>query len=406
MRLYTTSLGHDPGGLEPGRDLVLDIDIAHGDQLAQGVLAHDLLDLADRRRTDALSVAALADWRLAADQRMTVDGICWSWIWEWKLHNQFFPWVHRAVALRRAVERHRATELVLMDDDPFTRDLAQAIADQLSVTVRTAPEAGPPRPAVDAPARPSLLRWARRRLLDGARRIGVPSLLRRDGVLFLPYWPLEPLLDRMLAQPEWRPAIALDRLPTGARRWLRAAAQGGFVGLPGMGDSRRARAHARRLTAQVHGCHMTVDALDLSLLFQRVLTEVIASEAGTLAQAPVLRRAFGRGRVRQVLGAYDSDPGARLAISLARDAGIPTLCLSHGAYCVPQTLRDLDVCDEAAIWTEAVAPLMEPRGRPVHVVGYPHPTRPERRGAGPSRGRPWWSSASTRLRTRRCWTSG
>jgi hypothetical protein len=60
-------------------------------------------------------------------------------------------------------------------------------------------------------------------------------------------------------------------------------------------------------------------------------------------------------------------------VLLAREAGIPTLMLSHGAYLLPEPFGDLDVCDEVALWTRAVAPAITDWDRPVHVVGYPLP---------------------------------
>ena len=290
MRIFTTSLGHDPGTLVPGRDLVLDIDLAHGDKLAEGVFAHDLLDLADRRRADALSVAALAEWRVVADQRMTADGICWSWIWEWTLHNQFFPWVHRALALRQAVERHRPSELTLMDDDPFTRDLAHAIADDVHVTVRTAPDAAapPPRrrsPRAPLPAQADTTPPAGWRLPD---RSAVGAASRQRSV---------PVLLAAGAAPRRHAragGMAPGRSPGPTADRSAALAESGDAGrVRGIARSRAAAAapgaRAGSSPPRCPASTSSVDGLDLSPLFRRVLAQVIDSQAGTMALAPVLR---------------------------------------------------------------------------------------------------------------------
>jgi len=74
------------------------------------------------------------------------------------------------------------------------------------------------------------------------------------------------------------------------------------------------------------------------------------------------------------VSACDADPDGRLITSLAQAAGIRTLTLAHGAYLLPQTLVDLDLCDEPLLWSEAVAPPITNLERPIHVVGYPAPT--------------------------------
>src|SRR5436305_221171 len=63
----------------------------------------------------------------------------------------------------------------------------------------------------------------------------------------------------------------------------------------------------------------------------RVLDVARRRTAGDVARIAVLRRAFARGRVRAVVLAYDLDPDARLVTVVARDAGIPTVVLQHGA---------------------------------------------------------------------------
>src|SRR4029079_11266882 len=106
-----------------------------------------------------------------------------------------------------------------------------------------------------------------------------------------------------------------------------------------------------------------------------------------LAEASMLRRAFRGGRPAWVIGCYDIAPEARLMVLLAQEAGVRTVMLGHGAFLLPQPFGDLDLCDEVALWTRAVAPAMENWDRPIHEVGYPLPhdpppptrRRPERR---------------------------
>ena len=103
----------------------------------------------------------------------------------------------------------------------------------------------------------------------------------------------------------------------------------------------------------------------------------------------MLRRAFARGRVRAVVLAYDLDPDARLVTVVARDAGIPTVVLQHGAVLLPRPLSDCAVADQVGVWSEAVAPPAAREGARVHVVGYPMPhERPPTRELEPSRERP------------------
>jgi len=384
LRLLSNSLGFDPGGLAPGRDLALDIDIAHGDRLADGVFFHDLLDIAERERIDQLTVGALAAWRSAADPLMSADGVCWPWIWEWDIHRELFQWAHRALGLRRALELHRPDALMLAHEDPIAHELALAVAAPAGLAVSIAPGAAAPRPVVDPPPEVPALTRARRSALRAMRRAGLPSLMRRDSVLFLSYWPLEPVFDAMLARPEWRPAVSPDWLPRGPRRWLGAVRQGGFMGLPTMRDTARAHRQAGELEAHVADVPFVVDGLDLSRPFQRALRKVIADRVGVMARAPVVRRALRGGRARHLVAAFDSDPGARLTVALAREAGVPTTCLAHGAFFVPQTLNDMDVCDQAVVWTEAVAPKMDVRGRPVYSIGYPVPVDPPPQRTSPA----------------------
>jgi hypothetical protein len=90
-----------------------------------------------------------------------------------------------------------------------------------------------------------------------------------------------------------------------------------------------------------------------------------------LANAAMLRRAFSRGRVRRLVGTSDVRD-FRLPLVLAGEAGVPRLLLAHGAYLLPQTLGgDMELGEEVALWSEAIAPPIRSRRRPIHIVGYP-----------------------------------
>ena len=200
-----------------------------------------------------------------------------------------------------------------------------------------------------------------------------------------------PLLDRMLAAPGERPAIFADARPSGASRTLRAAMRGGWIGTPGPRDRRRAKAKvtpALRLAAEAP----RIELMGLELgdcVHARVLDVARRRTAGDVARIAVLRRAFARGRVRAVVLAYDLDPDARLVTVVARDAGIPTVVLQHGAVLLPRPLSDCAVADQVGMWSEAVAPPAAREGARVHVVGYPMPhERPPTRALEPSRERP------------------
>jgi hypothetical protein len=74
-----------------------------------------------------------------------------------------------------------------------------------------------------------------------------------------------------------------------------------------------------------------------------------------------------------VVGTYDVEPRCRIVIALAQEVGIPTLVLAHGAFLLPQPMADMEVSDEIALWSRAVAPPITRWDRPVHMVGYPLP---------------------------------
>jgi hypothetical protein len=389
MRVHPSSRGLDLGRLTPGEDLVLDIEPAHGIALSDGVLADDHLDQAARWEIHRGGLPAVARCRAALDAPLTVGALCLPWLWELEIEIEMVAILGRAEALRRAVERYDPPAIVLAGPDDRTRAVAAAVAAGAGIAVSEQPSAAAAPPAARLPS----ATIARRRVVAAARELGIPSRLRPGSVLFVSYWPLMALLDRMLDDPERRPAVMLRNLPTGPQRSLRAGSRGGWLGTPGPAGRRRARRTASAAIAAAQPCVPELDVSGLALgpaAHAAVLDIARRRGASDLAMAATLRRAFRRAPPACVLSAWDVEPGARLTTSLAQQAGIRTLALAHGAFLLPQTLVDLDLCDEALIWSEAVAPPITNRDRPIHVVGYPEPrpAAPATRGAPPEGSRP------------------
>jgi hypothetical protein len=372
MNVHTTSSGLDPSGLAAGKDAVLAVDPIHGVALPAGVLAHDHLAVGQRFRLDALARDALTRWRAVHDELLTVDGVCLPEIWTFKLYEAINRCLVAVLGLRAAIETHRPRALRLMDADPLTELVAGAAAQATGVPVVAAPHRAEPRTRQWAPRVPAARR-TRAAVIRLASRWGMPSMLSSGSTLFLSYWPLMPLLDRMLDDARWRPAVALERRPADPARSVRAARQGGWLGLASGGAVASAAEHAGRALHALGG-RPAIDVLGVpaeSPVHRAVLQVVRGGAAGTLAAAAVVRRAFAGSRVRGVIGTYDLEPYARLVLSLAREAGVPTLCLAHGAYLLPQPISDLELADEIALWSPAIAPPISNRSRPIHVVGYP-----------------------------------
>ena len=380
MRVYASSRGLDPAALQAGRDLVLEIDEAHGVDLAFGAHAHDWLDVEDRAAVDRAAVQAIADWRAVHDAALTIDAIVLPWLWEWELLVAFNPVIRAAAGLRNALVHHGHDRVVVADPDPGTVRLVRAVAASLDIAVQEAAE-----PAVRAAAgsvqRPQrAVRRLRRGAMTAVTQLGIPSWPRAGSILFYSYWPLVPLLDRMLADGSWRPAIPVLNRPPGPRRFFAAARRGGWMGAPGPARRRRAGRLAAAATERVAAAPVPdLQALGLVLgapLHAAALGVARSRAARDLANAAVLRRALRTGRITRLIAPNDIEPDARLAVRLAQEASVRTVCLCHGAYVLPQPLSDLEVCDEVALWTRAVAPPIANWDRPIHCLGYPLPHRP------------------------------
>lgn len=392
LRLHASSAGVDPAALVPGEDLVLELHPAHGTDAPDGTYVFDHVPAAARRGIDLAVLDALKAWRARLDAPLTEAGVCWPFVWHSELYRLLIPLVARALALRDAVQALEPDEIVLTQRDaPSARlaeavggvaiaaggtlPLTQAVGAATGVPVRVDPAAAPARPARAMPPAVPALRRARRAALGTVTRFGAPSWTRSDSVLFRSFWPLMPLFDRVLSDADLRPAVFLDQRPVGVGRTLRAAVQGGWVGIPTEVDRLRSRRAAQRMVDAVHDDpSFEVDGLELGGLLQRLLTEFVEGRAvNDLAHARMLRRAFRRRRPAWLVVPFDVVPEARLRVLLAREAGIRSLGVAHGAFVLPEPYADLDQCDEVALWTDALGPALLKRAHVVHRLGYPMP---------------------------------
>jgi hypothetical protein len=379
MNVHITSRGLDPARLAEGRDLVLAIDPRHGVTLPSGVLAHDHLPLGQRFRIDALALEALARWRDVYGAALTVDGMALPEIWTFELYEAINQCLVAGLGLRAAVRAYGPPVLRLMDAHPLTEQAAVAAGQATGVPVVAASHRRPPAIRAWAPAVPAARR-ARGAAVRAASRWGVASTLKPGSTLFLSYWPLMPLLDRMLDDPSSRPALSIEHRPAHPARSLRSARQGGWLGVASRDDVAEAGERAARVLAPLaEPAAIDVDGLPAGGVIHGVALGVAHGRAGRdLAALAVARQAFATGHVRRVIGNNDLEPSARLVLSVARDAGVPTFCLAHGACLLPQPMADLELSDEVALWSPAIAPPISNRDRPIHVVGYPLPHDPVR----------------------------
>jgi hypothetical protein len=386
MRIFTTSRGLDPATLVPGEDLVLDGDEAHGLDLAPGVLAHDYLDPETRLAIDDACPDVLDRWAAASARWFTSEGICLPWVWEFELlTDAVLPALCHGLGIRRAVERHQPSSLTVVDADPLTRHVVFAA---WGGKTNFAGRGSPPTPRAER-ARPRLARRARQAALRSVVGVGAPSVLRRDSVLVLGYWHLMPLLDRMLSEPGWRPAIALGKPANGPWRNLRACAQGGWLGLPGPRERARARRRALAMIERAAASDApALEAFGLDLgpaLHERTLELARRRLARDVARAPSVRRAFSKRRARRLVIPADTPPDTRLVTQLAQEAGIPVLMVQHGVMLLGQPDREGEICDDVAVWSSPERWLRRHAfRRPAHVVGFsfPHEPLPPKRWSG------------------------
>ena len=332
--VHPGSTGLDPAALVPGRALVVAVDPAHGLALPRGAALEDHLDPAAGASVDAEARERLAAWRARRSAAFTVDGLDLSWVWEVELlAGCFLP----AIRLLRGLERLGVAGRRIEFAGAVPGHAA--IAELLGATAVTLPRRSRP----PAPERPV---GAVARLLAQA---GVPRRLRGDVVVF-PYWHMGALLERMAADPAWRPAasgVVLSRLP--AREALGVAWRGGWLGHAGGRAHRRAEADlARALDSRAPD--PAADPLDAALDDQAA--ELLRTRAAqTVAEAHHFRDALARHRLRALLLPFDSPASVRALIEPARAAGIPSVVVQHG-YDAGLGDPDKTEADLVCAWSE------------------------------------------------------
>ena len=387
MRVWSTSTGLDPTRLSPGHDLVLDLDRSHGDLAPWGVYVFDHLDIAHREGVDRAARKVFESWRGQVGDGLTRDEIPWAWVWEFEMHVTIVLVLAHALGLRRALRAVGAESVSVAGGDLRTSTIAAAAASDADIPVEIVPiddsHAG-------QAGRGSRFAASRETLLGVASGLGFPAFLRRRVTLFLPYWPLMPVLDRMLDEEAWRPAVWLGRRPTNPRRTLRAALQGGWVGLPTLQDRRHAGGVADDVAERAGSpVSLLSEGIEVGPVLAPLLRELVAERAADdLALARMWDRVLRRGRVERIVCADDLNPLSRIVLVLARRHGVRTLAIAHGAFLIPQPVVDLDFADEVVLWSDAVAPPLTNLDRPIHVFGYPLPHSPtpyRRRTSDPTR---------------------
>src|SRR3954468_6747602 len=136
VRLLPTSSGLEPSGLQPGRDLVLEIAREHGDELSFGVLLDDHLPPETREQIDGEAIESLAAWRERRDRELTFAGVCLSHIWEIELLAEvFLPEKRIASGLRYAVASGGVLRLECEGLDSERLACLRAVLDPLGIEV-------------------------------------------------------------------------------------------------------------------------------------------------------------------------------------------------------------------------------------------------------------------------------
>ena len=204
--------------------------MAHGFDLADGVGVRDHLSNRDRHEIDALALEGLNAWRRVWDEALTIDGIVWPFVLELELLSHFIPVVADAVGLDRALRHYGASEVVLADDGQRTERLLAVVAPRSDLVITHAARSLKPAEWARAGRSPLPRRLRNAFFKTLTTKLGAPTRLREGNVMIVSYWPMMPLFDALLADPHRRPAVVLTAPPTGPRRSLAAARQGGFVG--------------------------------------------------------------------------------------------------------------------------------------------------------------------------------
>jgi hypothetical protein len=337
-------------GLEPGRDLVLEIPRRWGEALPDGVLLDDLLSAGVREVLDGEATAALAGWQDMRKDQLTIDRRCLPEIWEYELLAEvFLPETRIVSGLRRALADTPVCRIELEGFDELRIACLQQVGTELgiAVTIRGGAAPAPTYPSGVAP--PSRVRLIGRITNAVLSTIGIPQHVRGD-VYVLGYWHLMPVVEHLAHSPTHQPVMDpwyLARLDTRTR--ARVAKAGGWVGHPGRAARRRARRRVAIAARAAGGGAIYASIFD-RLLDTRALNMLERRAGDTLASIECMRRAFRS--VHVAVLPFDSPPDARSIAQAAQEVGIPTLVVQHGFYNEPND-KDRTLADAVAVWSDA-----------------------------------------------------
>lgn len=345
-RLYAGSQDLDPRQLEPGRDVLLSVNLADGLDVPKGCLLDDRWTAEDRIALSEDATQLFTEWRHAAGTSVIVDGLDLAHVWEIELRAQvFLP--------AAAVARSRIAGPV--EASGFAPD-ALGLLRALLGDVRGTP-GGPGRPA---PIQRRPPKGAAAAVAEALRRLGVPPRWRAD-VVAIPYWHLSPVLNELqrvrrgVVAPN---GVVLPGVPP--RHVLAAALFGGWTGFAGARAREASRADVGAALERGPAEHP---------LHARAAALLKRSAPASLAEYRHLRRAFARRAPALALLPWDSPDIARVLLAAAVPSGAESLVVQHG---FDSQLGDPDKtrARHVAVWSRRDAGLLAGAGTP-HITGNP-----------------------------------
>jgi hypothetical protein len=373
LSVWSTSPG---ASAVAGRDLVLEVPLAHGTVLVRGAALDDHLDDASRGLADLRARERYERWRQQRAATLVVDFLDLASICELELLAQcFVPAARVEIGLPRAIEAAGAAAVTLRSIQPGMAGVLRAVAAREGVAVQE---------TSDAPAGLTL-RWRGSRLpVRAAAALGFPRRVR-GRVVCVPYWNLTPVFDRLVDGDERsRPVasgIVLPGLDAGST--LRAALRGGWLGYAGARARRLAR---EKVAAALDGMAGGLEGDSLDAALDGWALSFLRDRApAALVTARQARPAFAGGSVRALVVPFDTPPDMAGLVAEARRARIPSLLVQHG-FDAELGVPDKIHVDVAALWSQRDRDLM-PAGSGVRslVTGNPgaeHLAEPD--------GRPGW----------------